>query len=222
MKQKQSQHVIVNVNQPAKPKRKRRAKKSTKNKKQLQQVSRSPIFIPMPQSVIRYYDNTIPQRNIEIKPPVVEIPKIIKGLNAETEYEAPAVVAREPIVVPTPNPETEHVLLAPQEVVQLGEEQAPSARDVIEEEQQQVIQAPPEIPIEPPPEEIIREPQFTPETSALGLADELSLLPNYPTSLSLVERPPAREGSERPLERPQERSRARVFHAVEPSEPFLV
>jgi hypothetical protein len=183
MKQKQIQRVVVNVNQPAKPKRRRRAKKSAKKPKAQTQA---PVFIPMPQSVIRYYDNTIPQRNIEIKPPLAETPKILKGLIPETEFEAPVIAERKPIAVPTPNPETEHVLLREEAPVEFAGEEAPSARVVVEEE--------PQAPVEPPPEErpdgitieLIDRPP--PETTALGLADELDLAPQS-TALALTQEP---------------------------------
>jgi hypothetical protein len=129
MKQKQSQRVVVNINQAIKAKRKRRAKKA---KARTQQPTQPPLFSPMPQSVIRYYDNTIPQRNITFNPPLVEQPKIL-GV-AETEYAQPVRVERKPIKVPTPLPETEHVLLREEESVPLGGEEAPTARDVIEEQ----------------------------------------------------------------------------------------
>lgn len=184
MKQKQIQRVVVNVNQPAKPKRKRRAKKSAKKSKAQTQA---PVFIPMPQSVIRYYDNTIPQRNIEIRPPSVEQPKILKGLIPETEYEAPVLAERKPLAVPTPNPETENVLLRQETPVEeLSGLEAQSARDVIEEGSP--------APVEPPPEErpdgitieLIDRPP--PETTALGLADELDLAPQS-TALALTQEP---------------------------------
>jgi len=184
-KQKQIQRVVVNVNQPAKPKRRRRAKKSARKNPKAQ--TQAPVYIPMPQSVIRYYDNTIPQRNIEIKPPAVETPKILKGLLPETENEAPVLAERKPIAVPTPNTDDEHVLLRQEAPVEelIGEE-APSARVIVEEE--------PQAPVEPPPEErpdgmtieLIDRPP--PETTALGLADELDLLPQG-TALALTQEP---------------------------------
>lgn len=183
MKQKQIQRVVVNVNQPAKPKRRRRAKKSARKNAKAQ--TQAPVYIPMPQSVIRYYDNTIPQRNIEIKPSAVEQPKILKGLFPETEYVAPVQAERKPIAVPTPNPETEHVLLRQEAPVEeLVGEEAPSARDVVEDE--------PQPPVEPPAEErpdgitieLLDRP--SPETTALGLADELDLSPQSTASSALA------------------------------------
>jgi hypothetical protein len=187
MKQKQKQSVVVNINQPAKPRRRKRAKKK--------QPTHAPAYIPMPQSVIRYYDNTIPPRNVEIKPAPVakaDIPKILQGVNAETEYVAPKVVARKPIAVPTPEPETENVLLREEAPVEIGGEEAPSARDVIEDERQFT-------PIEPFPQ-----PPTAPEQSALAPAP----IPSSALAL-LDERPRAREGSDRPDERPPERDRRR-------------
>ena len=140
MKQKQSQKVIVNINQ-AKAKRKRKAKKSAKKKTSIQ----PPFYSPMPQPVIRYYDNQLPQRNITFQPTQVKAPEIIRGLAPETEYAQPIRAERKPIKVPTPLPETEHVLLREEEPVSLGGEEAPSARDVIEEQ-------PAEPPTEPPEE----------------------------------------------------------------------
>lgn len=132
MKQKQSQRVVVNIHAPPKPKRKRRAKKTPKRQPARQPTR--PQYMPMPQSTIRYYDNPLPQRQITITPPPAERPRILQGIQAETEYEQPVSVARKPIKVKTPQPETEHVLLREEEPVSLGGEEAPSARDVIEEQ----------------------------------------------------------------------------------------
>jgi hypothetical protein len=160
MKQKQSQRVVVNINTP-KPKRKKRAKKSAKKKIQPIQP---PIYSPMPQSTIRYYDNPIPQRNITFNPPVMEAPKIL-GVQPETEYEQPVSVARKQIKVKTPQPETEHVLLRYEEPVLFGGQDALSARDVIEEQgnvpaREQPAEEPQFLPERPKPELTI---QFLPE-----------------------------------------------------------
>lgn len=130
MRQKQSQRVVVNINQAIKGKRKKRPKK-TKARTQLPTIP--PFYSPMPQSVIRYYDNPIPQRNITFNPPLVEQPKIL-GVPAETEYAQPVRTERKPVKVSTPLPETEHVLLREEEPVLLGGEETPTARDVIEEQ----------------------------------------------------------------------------------------
>jgi len=129
MKQKQSQKVIVNINQ-AKAKRRKRAKKA----KARTQLPTQPFYSPMPQPVIRYYDNQLPQRNITYQPAPVQAPKILSGLIPETEYAQPIRAERKPIKVPTPLAETEHVLLREEEPVSFGGEEAPSARDVIEEQ----------------------------------------------------------------------------------------
>lgn len=144
MKQKQSQRVVVNINQAFKAKRKRRAKKA---KARTQLPTQPTVYIPMPQSVIRYYDNTIPQRSITFNPPVLEQPKILQGVQADTEYAQPVRAERKPIKVPTPLPETESVLLREEPVVGFGGDEAPSAREVIEE------QPAPEQPAEAPEEE---------------------------------------------------------------------
>jgi hypothetical protein len=215
MKQKQKQSVVVNINQPAKPRRRKRAKKSAKKKPQLQ--APAPAYIPMPQSVIRYYDNTIPPRNVEIKPAPVakaDIPKILQGVSAETEYVAPEVVARKPIAVSTPEPETENVLLREEAPVEIGGEEAPSARDVVEDERLFT-------PIEPPEPDLVinldssfpqpptAPPVLAPEQSALALLEQPAPVPS--SALALLderrgerERPPERDTSRARNERRRE------------------
>jgi len=171
----------------------------------------------MPQSVIRYYDNTIPQRNVEIKPAPVakaDIPKILQGVSAETEYVAPEVVARKPIAVSTPEPETENVLLREEEPVEIGGEEAPSARDVVEDERQFT-------PIEPPEPDLVinldssfpqpptAPPVLAPEQSALALLEQPAPVPS--SALALLderrgerERPPERDTSRARNERRRE------------------
>jgi hypothetical protein len=165
MKQKQSQKVIVNINQ-AKAKRRKRAKKSAKKKSTPLQA---PFYSPMPQPVIRYYDNTIPQRNITFNPPVVEQPKILQGVQAETEHAQPIRALRKPIKILSPLPETEHDLLRDLEPVTLGGEEAPSARDIIEEQPEAPVEEPIEKQkkkekrvIEPEYEPTFTQPKFTP------------------------------------------------------------
>jgi hypothetical protein len=160
MKQKQSQKVIVNINQ-AKAKRRKRAKKSAKKKSTPLQA---PFYSPMPQPVIRYYDNTIPQRNITFNPPVVEQPKILQGVQAETEHAQPIRALRKPIKILSPLPETEHDLLRDLEPVTLGGEEAPSARDIIEEQPEAPVEAPVEAPIEKQKkkEKRVIEPEYEP------------------------------------------------------------
>ena len=167
MKQKQSQKVVVNINQ-AKAKRKRKAKKSAKKKTSIQ----PPFYSPMPQSTIRYYDNSIPQRQFTISPPQAEAPKILKNIIPETEQAIPIVAERKPIKVKTPEPESEHVLLREEPVIELGGGEAPSARDVIEEER----------PVEPPEEALLSESTLLyepPPSSASSLLSE----PTPPPSL---------------------------------------
>ena len=163
----------------------------------------------MPQSTIRYYDNPLPQRQITITPPPAERPKILQGIQSETEYAQPVLSARKPIKVNTPQPETENVLLRDEEPVPLGGEEPPSAIDVIEEQgnvpaQEQPVEEPPVEPqpsilselspqpsilSEPaPPPSILSEPFPLPPTPRAMPIEEWGGEENRPISFQIEER----------------------------------
>jgi hypothetical protein len=118
MKQKQSQRVVVNIGAVPKQKRKRRAPKK--------KAAKPPVYAPMPQPVMRYYDNPLPARQIEIRPPAIEAPKIIPKALPDTEHPAPLPLApRVPLAVPANLADTEHLIvpLGPAEPPTLFEEE---------------------------------------------------------------------------------------------------